>query len=130
MKGHTYKRCPCGVLRDRDGRRINCQKKHGSWYYAHEISASPQGKRRQTFRGRSLEADAPRGRGLVVDVDDRRVLDHSECGIHPLDKRHGIRFDVVLELEYVALFDPFETVEVQVVDDHPPPVLESLISTG
>ena len=51
MKGHTYKRCPCGVLRDRDGRRINCHKKHGSWYYAHEVPASPQGKRRQTFRG-------------------------------------------------------------------------------
>jgi integrase len=51
MKGHTYKRCPCGVLRDHEGRRINCQKKHGSWYYAHEVPASPQGKRRQTFRG-------------------------------------------------------------------------------
>jgi hypothetical protein len=51
MKGHTYKRCPCGVQRDSAGRRVNCQKRHGSWYYAHELPATAEGRRRQTFRG-------------------------------------------------------------------------------
>ena len=51
MKGHTYKRCPCGVVRDADGKRINCRKKHGSWYYAHELPPGANRRRRQVFRG-------------------------------------------------------------------------------
>jgi len=51
MKGHTYKRCPCGSLKDELGRRVNCPKKHGSWYFSHELPPSTSGKRRQVFKG-------------------------------------------------------------------------------
>jgi integrase len=51
MKGHTYKRCPCGTLRDGAGRRINCRKKHGTWYYVHDLPHDARGKRRQASKG-------------------------------------------------------------------------------
>ena len=50
MRGHTYKRCPCGVLKDAKGKRVNCAKRHGTWFYVHELPPLPNGKRRQTFR--------------------------------------------------------------------------------
>src|SRR5215216_2927212 len=93
-------------------------------------ASRPGSARRQTLRGRSFEADAASGRGLVIDVDDGRVLDNAECGICPLDKRHGIRFQVVFQLEHVPVFDPLQAVEVHVVDSHPSPVLEPLVAAG
>ena len=42
MKGYVYKRCPCGTVRDAEGRRINCRKKHGSWSYVHELPTAPR----------------------------------------------------------------------------------------
>jgi integrase len=51
VKGHTYKRCPCGALRDDAGRRINCGKRHGSWYYVHELPPDAAGTRRQASKG-------------------------------------------------------------------------------
>jgi putative transposase len=33
VQGTTYKRCPCPVRRDRNGRRLACSKAHGSWTY-------------------------------------------------------------------------------------------------
>jgi integrase len=51
MKGHTFKRCPCGTVFDEKGKRINCPKKHGSWYFAHELPPGPDGKRRQSKAG-------------------------------------------------------------------------------
>jgi integrase len=51
VKGHTYKRCPCGTLRDADGRRINCPKRHGTWSFVHELPPGPDGSRRQSSRG-------------------------------------------------------------------------------
>ena len=51
MKGSTFKRCPCGTVRDAQGNRINCQKKHGTWYYAHELPPGPDGRRRQSRVG-------------------------------------------------------------------------------
>lgn len=51
MKGHTYKRCPCGALRDADGRRVNCTKRHGTWSYVHELPPDAGGKRRQVTKG-------------------------------------------------------------------------------
>src|SRR5215207_1004571 len=90
----------------------------------------PGSARRQTLRGRPFETDTPRGWSLVVDVDDRRVLDDAERRFGPLNKRHGIGFYVVLELEHVALFDPLQAVEVHVVDDHTSAVLESFVAAG
>ncbi len=51
MKGSTFKRCPCGTVRDAQGNRINCPKKHGTWYYAHEAPPGPDGRRRQSKVG-------------------------------------------------------------------------------
>jgi integrase len=63
VKGHTYKRCPCGPVRDEDGRRINCPKKHGSWYYKHELPPTAGGRRRQATRG-----------GFATEKEARRAL--------------------------------------------------------
>src|SRR5579872_5923364 len=52
MKGSTFKRCTCPVVRDAKGRRLNCQKKHGSWSYVLDIGIDPAtGKRKQFKRG-------------------------------------------------------------------------------
>jgi integrase len=51
VKGHTYKRCPCGTLRNAQGKRINCTKKHGSWWYVHDVPPGADGGRRQARRG-------------------------------------------------------------------------------
>ncbi len=51
MQGHTFKRCPCGTVRDANGRRINCPKRHGTWYYALELPRGADGKRRQVKIG-------------------------------------------------------------------------------
>jgi integrase len=51
VKGSTYKRCPCGTIRDARGKRINCPKKHGTWTFAHDLPAGPGGKRRQFRAG-------------------------------------------------------------------------------
>ncbi len=51
MKGHTFKRCSCPTVRDEHGRRVNCPKRHGSWYFMHELPAAPSGKRRQVLKG-------------------------------------------------------------------------------
>jgi integrase len=51
VKGHTYKRCPCPAVRDQAGRKVNCPKKHGSWYYVHELPPDAAGNRRQEAIG-------------------------------------------------------------------------------
>jgi hypothetical protein len=77
-----YKRCGCV---DSTGRRLGAQcpqldqRGHGSWYFAMELPAGPDGRRQQLrrggFRTRSaaeaaraylLGADADCGRGLVT----------------------------------------------------------------
>ncbi len=63
MKGHTYKRCPCGTVRGPDGQRVNCAKKHGSWYYVHELPADTSATRRQVFKG-----------GFATERDARHAL--------------------------------------------------------
>ncbi len=66
MKGHTYKRCPCGTLRDAEGRRVNCNKRHGSWYYVHELPADAAGPRRQVTKG-----------GFATEREARKALTES-----------------------------------------------------
>jgi integrase len=51
VRGSTYKRCPCGTIRDAQGKRINCPKKHGTWTFAHDLPPGPDGKRRQFRAG-------------------------------------------------------------------------------
>jgi integrase len=71
VKGHTFKRCPCGTLRDHLGRRVNCPKKHGSWYYAHELSPGPDGRRRQSKMG-----------GFPTEREARKALNDALSGVH------------------------------------------------
>ncbi len=51
-RGSVYKRCPCPAetLRTEQGRRINCPKRHGSWFVAYD-EPSGDGKRRLRRRG-------------------------------------------------------------------------------
>jgi integrase len=53
VKGQTYKRCKCPpeLLVDADGRRINCTRKHGTWYYRHDLPPAADGRRRQVKQG-------------------------------------------------------------------------------
>ena len=51
MKGHTFKRCPCGPLRDDAGARVNCTKRHGTWSFVHELPPDASGRRRQVKKG-------------------------------------------------------------------------------
>ncbi len=51
MKGHTFKKCPCGTVRDDAGRRVNCNKRHGSWTFVHELPPDLSGRRRQVKKG-------------------------------------------------------------------------------
>ncbi len=66
MKGHTYKRCPCGTLRDAQGRRVNCNKRHGSWYFAHDLPADTAAGRRQEKKG-----------GYATEREARKALNES-----------------------------------------------------
>lgn len=50
MTGTVFKRCPCPPVTDASGRRKNCPKRHGSWYFAHDVRDS-SGRRRQLRRG-------------------------------------------------------------------------------
>jgi hypothetical protein len=68
VKGHTYKRCQCGTVTDADGRRINCPKKHGTWYYKHELPPTPDGRRRQATKGGfATEREAQRALTIALD---------------------------------------------------------------
>jgi integrase len=52
VKGSTFKRCTCPVVKDEKGRRVNCPKRHGSWSYVLDAGTDPvTGKRKQIKRG-------------------------------------------------------------------------------
>lgn len=51
MRGHIFKRCPCGPVRDEQGNRINCPKKHGSWSYHLTAGRTADHRRRQFTKG-------------------------------------------------------------------------------
>lgn len=53
MKGSVFKRCPCPAaeLRDENGERRPCRKRHGSWWYNVPVPDSASGKTKQLTRG-------------------------------------------------------------------------------
>ena len=51
MNGRTFKRCPCGTVKDARGRTVACPKRHGTWSFMHEVPAGRDQKRRQVKRG-------------------------------------------------------------------------------
>ncbi len=51
MRGHTYKRCACNPAVGADGRSATCNKRHGSWYFIHDLPNDASGKRRQARKG-------------------------------------------------------------------------------
>ena len=81
MTGRVFKRCSCPPLLDNAGRRKNCQKRHGSWFFMHDVR-DPSGKRRQVQRGGfATAADAEAARqasltatGMGVRVQEQRRL--------------------------------------------------------
>lgn len=86
MKGHTYKRCPCGTVLDADGKRVNCPKKHGTWQYVHELPSTLDGRRRQSkVSGFATEREARQAlteaidglrRGTFVETSKQRVAEY------------------------------------------------------
>ncbi|MGH3262331.1 MAG: Arm DNA-binding domain-containing protein, partial [Trebonia sp.] len=60
MKGSTFKRCSCPVVKDEKGRRLNCPKRHGSWSYVVDAGIdAATGKRKQiTLGGFPRQTDA------------------------------------------------------------------------
>lgn len=50
MTGRVFKRCSCPPVLDNAGRRKNCQKRHGSWFFIHDVRDS-SGKRRPVQPG-------------------------------------------------------------------------------
>nr|WP_199800683.1 Arm DNA-binding domain-containing protein [Streptomyces marianii] len=57
MTGSTYKRCKCPATYDDKGRRKNCRKDHGAWYYVADVGFGPDGKRKQVRKGGFRTAD-------------------------------------------------------------------------
>ena len=86
VKGHTFKRCPCGTIRDDQGRRVTCAKRHGSWFYAHELPPGADGRRRQRkMGGFPTERDARKAlhdalarldRGTFIEYSRQRLGDY------------------------------------------------------
>lgn len=81
MTGRVFKRCSCPPVLDDAGRRKNCQKRHGSWFFMHDVRDS-SGKRRQVQRGGfATAADAEAAlqasltaTGMGVRVQEQRRL--------------------------------------------------------
>jgi integrase len=68
MKGSTYKRCPCPPIRDAEGKRVNCPKRHGTWQLVADVEAGLGGKRRQVRRGGfRTQAEAQAALGKVLE---------------------------------------------------------------
>ncbi len=76
MKGQTYKRCSCPAetLVDVEGRRTNCNKKQGTWYYRHDLPRDARGRRRQVEQGGFMtEREARKALTEALSVLDRGV---------------------------------------------------------
>jgi integrase len=81
VTGTVFKRCSCPPVLDSSGRRRNCAKRHGSWFFVHDVH-DPSGKRRQVRRGgyetaadaRAALQTSLRATGQGVRVHDQRRL--------------------------------------------------------
>lgn len=59
MRGSVLKRCTCPPQHNARGKRLNCRKDHGSWYYVIDRGRGPDGKRLQDkVGGFRTEAEA------------------------------------------------------------------------
>src|ERR671921_541468 len=81
----------------------------------------------RAVRGISASTSRPLLRARATGVTG---VEASRGRICPLYKGYGIMFQVVLELQYVMVFDPLQAKEVHVVDPNPSPVLEPLVAAG
>jgi len=66
-RGSVYKRCSCPAasLRDDRGRRLNCSKRHGSWFVAYDEPSADGVRRLRRQGGFSTEREA---RSALTDV--------------------------------------------------------------
>jgi integrase len=76
MSGHVYKRCGCPVQRDAAGKRINCPRTHGSWYFVANLPAEgPNPRRQHTKGGFTTRRDAEQAlRTFLATVDQGQVV--------------------------------------------------------
>ena len=51
MSGHVYKRCTCPAQRGPDGRKLNCQRSHGSWTFVAWLPEEAASTRQQHTKG-------------------------------------------------------------------------------
>jgi hypothetical protein len=81
VTGTVFKRCSCPPVLDSSGRRRNCAKRHGSWFFVHDVH-DPSGRRRQVRRG-----------GYETAADARAALQISLTatgqGVRVQDQRDG-----------------------------------------
>lgn len=83
MKGRVYKRCACPAEsawlwrgNEATGKleRMNCPRKHGVWYYQHDLPPAADGRRRQVKRGgHATEKEAQKALTAAVARVDRGV---------------------------------------------------------
>ena len=76
MSGHVYKRCPCDVQRDANGRKINCPKSHGSWNFVANLPAEgPHPRKQHTKGGFTTRRDADAAlRVFLATIDQGQVV--------------------------------------------------------
>ena len=91
MTGTVFKRCSCPPVLDAAGRRRNCVKRHGSWFFAHDVR-DPSGKRRQIRRG-----------GFATAADARAALEDSL-----LATGHGVRMQEQRRLTVAAYLEAWQ----------------------
>jgi integrase len=88
VTGTVFKRCSCPPVLDGAGRRRNCSKRHGSWFFAHDVP-DVSGKRRQIRRG-----------GFASAADTRAALEDSL-----LATGHGVRVQEQRRLTVAAYLE-------------------------
>ena len=86
MTGTVFKRCPCSPVVDAAGRRKNCPKRHGSWFFVHDVH-DPSGKRRQVRRVRRIH---PTLRSALNDAV-RRVVPYNPAALAELEPTRRLK---------------------------------------
>ena len=76
MSGHVYKRCSCPAKRGEDGRKLNCQRMHGSWTFVAWLPESAGISRQQhTKGGFATKKDAETSmRAFLATIDAGQVV--------------------------------------------------------
>ena len=64
------------------GRRITCNKKHGTWYYRHDLQPGPDGRRQVKQGGFATEREARRGlTDALARIDRGTYVDRANLNV-------------------------------------------------